>query len=72
MVKVGGSLGQGPATEITHLGLNQPAVFSALSERIIVSPRLKCACKSNGKQLLITCDLHEQAQNFQSKSTRPT
>ena len=29
MVKVGGSLGQGPATEVTHLGLNQPPVFSS-------------------------------------------
>ena len=27
MVKVGGSLGQSPATEITHLGLNQLPVF---------------------------------------------
>ena len=26
-LQVGGSLGQGPATEITHLGLNQPPVF---------------------------------------------
>ena len=24
---VGGGIGQGPATEVTHLGLNQPPVF---------------------------------------------
>ena len=30
MVKLGGSLGQGPATEITHLGLNQPPVFPSV------------------------------------------
>ena len=29
LVKVRGSLGQGPATEVTHLGLNQSPVFSS-------------------------------------------
>ena len=27
--EVGGGIGQDPATEVTHLGLNQPAVFSS-------------------------------------------
>ena len=30
MVKVGGGTGQGPATEMTHLRLNQPLVFSSV------------------------------------------
>ena len=30
LVKVGGSLGQGPTTEVTHLGINQPRVFSSV------------------------------------------
>ena len=29
VVKVGGSTGQDPATEVTHLRLNQPPVFSS-------------------------------------------
>ena len=47
---MGGSLGH--ATEITHLGLNQPPVFFPVivSESIIILPRLKRACNSNGKQ----------------------
>ena len=28
-VQVGGSVDQGPATEVTHLRLNQPPVFSS-------------------------------------------
>ena len=28
VVKVGGGTGQGPATEVTHLRLNQPPVFT--------------------------------------------
>ena len=30
VVKVGGGTGQGPATEMTHLRLNQPPVFSSV------------------------------------------
>ena len=30
VVKVGGGTGQGPATEVTHLRLNQPPVFSSV------------------------------------------
>ena len=30
MVKVGGGIGQDPATEVTHLRLNQPPGFSSL------------------------------------------
>ena len=26
---VGGGIGQGPATEVTHVGLNQPPFFSS-------------------------------------------
>ena len=53
MVKVGGSLGQGPATEITLSWVKSTSSFFPVivSERIIISPRLKCACNSNGKQL---------------------
>ena len=29
VVKVGGGFGQGPATEVTHLRINQPPVFSS-------------------------------------------
>ena len=29
VVKVGGGIGQDPATEVTHLRLNQPPVFSS-------------------------------------------
>ena len=29
LLKVEGSLGQGPATEVTHCGLNQPPIFSS-------------------------------------------
>ena len=32
VVKVGGGIGQDPATEVTHVGLNQPPVFSLLSQ----------------------------------------
>ena len=28
---VGGGIGQDPATEVTHVGLNQPPVFSSVS-----------------------------------------
>ena len=31
VVKVGGGIGQGPATEVTHLRLNQPPVFSSVT-----------------------------------------
>ena len=34
VVKVGGGIGQDPATEVTHLRLNQPPVFSSV----------KCVC----------------------------
>ena len=30
VVKVGGGIGQGPATEVTHLRLNQPPVFPVM------------------------------------------
>ena len=30
VVKVGGGIGQDPATEVTHLRLNQPPVFSSV------------------------------------------
>ena len=30
VVKVGGDTGQGPATEVIHLRLNQPPVFSSV------------------------------------------
>ena len=33
VVKVGGDTGQDPATEVTHLTLNQPPVFS--SDRLV-------------------------------------
>ena len=32
VVKVGGGIGQDPATEVTHLRLNQPPVFSSISK----------------------------------------
>ena len=35
VVKVGGSLGQGPATEVTHLGLNQPPAFSIMGTMLV-------------------------------------
>ena len=31
VVKVGGDIGQDPATEVTHLRLNQPPVFSSVT-----------------------------------------
>ena len=31
VVKVGGGTGQDPATEVTHLRLNQPPVFSSVA-----------------------------------------
>ena len=31
VVKVGGGIGQDPATEVTHLRLNQPPVFSSVN-----------------------------------------
>ena len=34
VVKVGGSLDQGSAAEVTHLGLNQPPVFSSASSKV--------------------------------------
>ena len=34
MVKVGGGTGQDPATEVTHLRLNQPPVFSSVASSI--------------------------------------
>ena len=30
IVKVGGGMGQGPATEVTHLRLNQPPFFPSI------------------------------------------
>ena len=30
VIKMGGGTGQGPATEVTHLRLNQPPVFSSV------------------------------------------
>ena len=36
MVKVVGSLGRDPATEITNVGLNQPPVFSSMVASISV------------------------------------
>jgi len=33
VVKVGGGTGQDPATEVTHLRLNQPPVFSSVSKQ---------------------------------------
>ena len=49
MVKVGGGLGQDPATEVTHLGLKQPPVFfsaigSLLPMKVVL--RLKQALAS--------------------------
>lgn len=31
---VGGSIGQGPATEVTYLGLNQPPFFSSIGNEV--------------------------------------
>ena len=31
---VGGSIGQGPATEVTYLGLNQPPFFSSVGNEV--------------------------------------
>ena len=36
-VKVGGGAGQGPGTEVTHLRLNQPPVFSSISRNVNLS-----------------------------------
>ena len=34
VVKVGGGIGQDPATEVTHLRLNQPPVFTSVASSI--------------------------------------
>ena len=41
VVKVGGGTGQDPATEVTHLRLNQPPVFSSvmLDDFLLLFPR---------------------------------
>ena len=62
VVKVGGGTGQDPATEVTHLRLNQPPVFSSVNPNDLVAVTLenkaslsvysellqtkKCACLS--------------------------
>ena len=38
VVKVGGGTGQDPATEVTHLRLNQPPVFSSESTSVCENP----------------------------------
>ena len=35
MVKVGGGMGQGPASEVTHLKLNQIPVFLCCGTKIV-------------------------------------
>ena len=37
VVKVGGGTGQDPATEVTHLRLNQPPVFSSVMSELVMS-----------------------------------
>ena len=39
VVKVGGGTGQDPATEVTHLRLNQPPVFSNEVDKRASKPR---------------------------------
>ena len=39
VVKVGGGTGQDPATEVTHLRLNQPPVFSSEVDKRASKPR---------------------------------
>ena len=43
VVKVGGGIGQDPATEVTHLRLNQPPVFSSV---YILLLYCYCTCKT--------------------------
>ena len=55
VVKVGGDTGQGPATEVTHIRLNQPPVFSSgalayISHKIAAFPVF--ACKTGGGKCL--------------------
>ena len=40
VVKVGGGIGQDPATEVTHLRLNQPPVFSSVLQLKLCNTRL--------------------------------
>ena len=40
LVKVGGSLGRGPAIEVTHLGLNQPPIFSSVKSLNEIEKRI--------------------------------
>ena len=61
---MGGSLGQGPVTEITLSWVKSTSSFFPVivSERIIISPRLKCACNSNGKQLTYLTSVNQLAR----------
>ena len=51
-VKVGGGLGQGPITEMTHLRLNHPSVFAVRSfipgTTLVFCPACMCLPARNG------------------------
>ena len=65
MVKVGGGIGQGPATEVTHLRLNQPPVFSSVNIVLVLVNTLtgKFEFQVHGSVAVINCERQKFSAN---------
>ena len=63
VVKVGGGIGQDPATEVTHLRLNQPPVFS--------SACIQAMSHHTVHHITVSCHMHDTLHHCLSSNNNP-